>query len=139
LSTNHIGRDVVQAPVPIESQMTESFASGPGPATDRQGWSLDLEIHPTGDCWVSAEADGRLVVYRLLHRGDRVTVIAREELILRVGDPEMFAYTLNGVLGSPLGQPGIPVTIEITENNYQAFLAGSAPEPGEQAALASVT
>jgi cytoskeletal protein RodZ len=131
-------RDVAQASAPIESLMTESVASGPSPATNRQEWSLHLEIQPMGDCWVSAEADGRLVVYRLLQSGERVTVIAREELVLRVGDPEMFAYTLNGVLGRPLGEAGRPVTVQITEDNYQLFLAGSAPEVPQRGASASI-
>lgn len=132
-------RELVQASAPIESLVTESVASGALPATEHQEWGLHLEIQPTGECWVSAVADGRLAIYRLLQSGERVTVIAREELVLRVGDPEMFAYTLNGVLGRPFGEAGRPVTVQITESNYQAFLAGSAPEVLRRRASASVT
>lgn len=132
-------RELVQASAPIESLVTESVASGALPATERQEWGLHLEIQPTGECWVSAVADGRLVIYRLLQSGERVTVIAREELVLRVGDPEMFAYTLNGALGRPLGEAERPVTVHITESNYQAFLAGSAPEVLRRGGSASVT
>ncbi|MBI4486168.1 MAG: helix-turn-helix domain-containing protein [Acidobacteria bacterium] len=131
-------RELVQASAPIESLVTESVASGALPATERQEWGLHLEIQPAGECWVSAEADGRLVLYRLLQSGERVTVIAREELVLRVGDPAMFAYTLNGVSGRPFGEAGKPVTVQITESNYRTFRAGSAPEMLRRGASASV-
>jgi cytoskeleton protein RodZ len=120
--------ELIQAPGPVESLETEIAVAGALPASEPDEQGLDLDIQPTGACWVSAKADGRLVLYRLIHSGERVTVIARDELLLRVGDPEAFAYTLNGVLGRPLGEAGKPVTVQITESNYQTFLAGSAPE-----------
>ena len=121
------------APVSIELLETGIVALGAAPAIrrDEEGLrnegGLYLEIQPSGACWVSAVADGRLVVYRLLQRGERVTVIAHDELVLRVGDPEVFAYVLNGVSGRPLGEAGKPVTVRIDENNYQTFLAAPAP------------
>jgi hypothetical protein len=50
----------------------------------------------------------------------------------------MFAYTLNGGSGRPLGEAGRPVTVQITENNYRAFLAGSAPEVPQRGGSASI-
>lgn len=44
---------------------------------------------------------------------------------MRVGDPAAFVYWLNGALGRPLGPPGEPVTVRITEDNYETFLADS--------------
>jgi len=44
--------------------------------------------------------------------------------VLRVGDPQGFDYTLNGVSGRALGQAGQPVTVEITGDNYRTFLSG---------------
>lgn len=88
---------------------------------------LSLAIDPTGPCWVSARADGELVVYRLLTAGEAVTVTADEQLVLRVGDAASFSYTLNGLPGRSLGEVGQPLTITITRNNAQAFVLGSAP------------
>jgi cytoskeleton protein RodZ len=118
------------APVtPAASTVTEGIPSSALPATERQDVGVHLEIQPTGECWVSAVADGRVVVQRLLQSGERVTIIAREEVILRIGNPGVFAYTLNGASGHPLGEAGTPVTVQITRDNYQRFLsAGSAPE-----------
>jgi cytoskeleton protein RodZ len=137
--------ELVQAPTPTAlpltpaaSPVTEGVPSSALPAIERQEEGVHLEIQPTGECWVSALADGRVVVHRLLQSGERVTVIAREEVILRIGDPGVFAYTLNGASGHPLGEAGRPVTVQITRDNYQRFLAGSAPEAPRKP-LASVT
>lgn len=117
---------LIQAPGPVESLETE--VSRAVPASDRDQQGLYLDIQPTAACWVSAKADGRMVLYRLIHSGERVTVVARDELVIRVGDPDTFVYTLNGERGRPLGEAGEPVTVKITESNYQTFLGGSTPK-----------
>jgi cytoskeletal protein RodZ len=88
-----------------------------------------LELQPRGECWVSATVDGRLVVYRLMAAGERATLDARDEVLLRVGDAGAFVYVINGTPGRPLGQPGQPVTIRITKGNYNAWLAGAGTPP----------
>lgn len=118
----------VRPPEPTVALLTESIAAGLLPATELREQGLRLEIQPTGVCWVSVVADGRLVIYRLLQGGEQATAIARQELVLRVGDPEMFEYALNGVPGRRLGEAGRPVTVHITEDNYESFLDGAAPE-----------
>ena len=117
------------APVPIEPLVSRSVVTDALPASEGGTGApvLSVEIQPTGACWVSATADGQLVLYRLLEPGERITATAQEELVLRVGDPAMFHYTLNGVMGRPLGEPRRPVTIEITPDNYESFLDTNAP------------
>jgi cytoskeletal protein RodZ len=88
-----------------------------------------LDVQPTGECWVSAVADGELVIYRLLQKGERATIGAARELVVRIGDPGAFAYTLNGVPGRSLGEAGTPITVTITEHNYRTFLDESELEP----------
>lgn len=97
------------------------------PAED-EDQGLHLEIRVTGECWVSAVADGRRLVHRLMQEGERATLVAREALVLQVGDPAMFAYSLNGEPGRRLGRAGVPVTLEITDANYRTFLARTVPE-----------
>jgi hypothetical protein len=91
---------------------------------------LTLELRPRGPCWVSASADGRLVVYRLMQPGEHATVDAHEEIELRVGDAGAFAFAVNGVPGRTLGRSGQVVTLRITNGNYQALQA-TAPQDGE--------
>jgi cytoskeletal protein RodZ len=124
--------ELIEAPTPTAppgtpaaSPVTGGVPSSALPATERQAAGVHLEIQPTGECWVSAVADGRVVVQRLLQSGERVTIIAREEVILRIGNPGVFAYTLNGASGHPLGEAGTPVTVQITRDNYQRFLSAA--------------
>jgi len=112
----------------VESVVTERPGLGRLTATERDEPGFGLEIQPAGACWLSAMADGHVVIYRLLQSGERVTIVARNDLVLRVGDPAVFAYKLNGAPGRSLGEAGQPVTVTITEKNFQTFLAGSAPE-----------
>jgi cytoskeleton protein RodZ len=117
-----------EPPALIESVGTERSGLGRLTATERDEPGLGLEIQPAGACWLSAMADGHVVIYRLLQSGERVTIVARNDLVLRVGDPALFSYKLNGVSGRSLGEAGQPVTVTITVKNFQTFLAGSAPE-----------
>jgi cytoskeleton protein RodZ len=117
-----------EPPALVKSVVTERSGLGRLTATERDEPGFRLEIQPAGACWLSAMADGHVVIYRLLQSGERVTIVARNALVLRVGDPAVFAYKLNGVPGRSLGEAGQPVTVTMTEKNFQTFLAGSAPE-----------
>jgi cytoskeletal protein RodZ len=88
-----------------------------------------LDVQPTDECWLSVVADGEVVIHRLLQKGERATIGAASELVVRIGDPGAFAYMLNGVPGRSLGDAGIPLTVTITEHNYRTFLDESEPEP----------
>lgn len=91
-------------------------------AAERDEWGLFLVIEPAGACWVSVFADGERSIYRVIQAGERVNVMAREELVLRVGQPAMFDYILNGEPGRPLGGGWEPVTVTITRDNYETFV-----------------
>jgi len=84
---------------------------------------LLVRISPTGPCWVSATADGEVVLDRRLDVGDHVTLRARERLVIRVGDPSTFIYTVNGRPGRALGLSEEPVTLDLTMDDLDAFLA----------------
>jgi hypothetical protein len=97
-------------------------ALGAEPVVVPEPTELRLDVEADGPCWVWAMADEVQVFVRLLQTGDRATVTARETLVLRVGAPEAFVYSLNGRPGLPLGDAGRPVTVEITMDNYRTFL-----------------
>jgi cytoskeleton protein RodZ len=82
---------------------------------------LRIEIKATGPCWVSATADRESALSRLLKAGDAHTLEAKDELVLRVGDPSTVAIVVNGVPSRPLGRPGQPVTVQINKQNYREF------------------
>ena len=87
------------------------------------GGALRVEILARGECWVKAVVDGQPVVARLLQPGERVTVDASHDVVLRVGDPAAFGYSINGLPGPPLGEAGVAVTVRFTSDGRQAALA----------------
>ncbi|HEV3217929.1 MAG TPA: RodZ domain-containing protein [Vicinamibacterales bacterium] len=94
---------------------TPSSSEPPMPvrAAAPQTSGLTMEIAPTGDCWVSATADGEPTFSGLMHAGDKRQVSAREEISLNVGDAGAFTYKLNGKEGRPFGAPGEVVSKRI--------------------------
>lgn len=98
--------------------------------------ALRLEIRLTGLCWVSAEADGERVLYRLMQPGERTVVEARRAITLRVGDAGTVAYSINGAMGRPLGEKGEAITVRITSDTLggvQAAPASRLPNTGADA------
>jgi cytoskeletal protein RodZ len=84
--------------------------------------SLRLDMKVTGPCWVSATADRTPVIARLLQTGDNQSFDAKEEFVLRVGDPSTIAIAINGVPARSLGAPREAVTVQINKQNYREFL-----------------
>lgn len=107
--------ETVETVAPARADGAEEVAP---PPTDR----LRLEIHPTALVWIEAAADGTRVLYELVEAGERRTVDANGEIVLRVGDAAAFAYSINGRPGRPLGGPGEVRDIRITRDAYETFL-----------------
>lgn len=105
----------------VVAASVQSARPGPLSATDEPE-RVQIEVRPTGACWVSAVADGRLVIYRLMQDGERQTIDARNEIVLRVGDAGAFAYSVNGGAGRSLGAPGEAVSVRITSDNSATWL-----------------
>jgi cytoskeleton protein RodZ len=125
MRTGESGNDVmtVEARELIDPATAGGATAEPGAvATTGANGKLRVEIAPSGPCWVEAVVDGKTTIYRLMQGGERETVSARE-IALRVGDPAMFAYQINGRAGRPLGAAGKPATVTLTADSYQTFLA----------------
>jgi cytoskeletal protein RodZ len=84
--------------------------------------SLTLDVHPTGPCWVEVRVDGELRVYRLMQAGERERITAQGALLLRVGDPTVFDYAINGRPGKPLGITSRPVTARLNLDNLPQYV-----------------
>jgi cytoskeleton protein RodZ len=103
-----------------ETAAAESREPSSALATD--GDVLHVDIRAQGVCWVSATADGRRVVYRLMQPGEQQTLEMRDAIVLRVGDPAAFAFSINGMSGRSLGRAGEAVTVHVTRQTYREFL-----------------
>lgn len=109
----------VATPAPAPEAAPESMTA---PA-DVTGGPLQFEIKPQGECWFSAAADGNQIRSELLKAGDQRPFEVRDALILRVGDPGACSFSINGRAGRALGNPGAPVTVTITKDNFRDFLS----------------
>ena len=101
----------------------------PGHPTDAATNTLRLDVKPTGDCWVSATADGQRVLYRLMAAGERTQIEARDEVTLLVGDAGTCLFDINGAGARRLGAPGQPVTVHLTRQNFEQYLERPPADP----------
>ena len=112
-------------PPPAASDVAHAAASSPA-ATDATAAmaadALRIELTATGPSWVSASADRAAAANRLMQAGERQAIDARDELVLRVGDPGTLSVSINGVAAAPLGRAGQPITVTITKENFRSFL-----------------
>jgi hypothetical protein len=84
---------------------------------------LHLDVRSQGPCWLSATVDGMRAVYRLMQPGEQQAIEVHDEVVLRIGDPAAFAFSINGMAGRSLGRAGGAVTVHITRQNYREFLS----------------
>ena len=67
---------------------------------------LVIKLNASSDVWVEAKADGEQRIYRLVTAGEDLTVDARREIVLRIGDASAVTYTINGAPGRSAWWPG---------------------------------
>ena len=106
----------------VPTSVATSGAVAPPASDPVVSWPVQLQMTVSADCWVSARVDGKSAVYRLLRGGEQVSVTVDHDAVLRIGDPTVFTYTLNGRPGRPVGRPGMPATIRISRDTYRDFL-----------------
>jgi cytoskeletal protein RodZ len=83
---------------------------------------LVVSLKTTDQCWVSASADRKRVLSRLLPGGDQVVLRAGREIFLTAGNGGALQLQINGENARPLGTPGSVVTWKITLDNYRTYL-----------------
>ena len=87
------------------------------------GNTIQIDIHPTGPCWVEVTVEGEKRVYRLMNAGDRETLTVQGDLMLKVGDPSAFGFSINGRPGRLSGRPGQTLSVRIGPGNVSDFLS----------------
>jgi cytoskeleton protein RodZ len=84
---------------------------------------MRLRIHPSGTCLVSATADGRPVISRLVQPGENVVVEGHDEIVLSVGDAGACGYSINGLPSRLREHPGGVVTIRFMGENRDTIVS----------------
>jgi len=121
-------------PAPRASEVVPAAAtSGPRPEavvvatkgdrTTPASEPLVIKLNASSDVWVEAKADGEQRIYRLVTAGEDLSVDARRQIVLRIGDASAVTYTINGAPGRPLGGPGVVREIVVSADSYQSLLA----------------
>ena len=75
------------------------------------------------DCWVSAIADSRPVVERMLRAGESVELTATQSIVLKAGNAAAVTMQINGETGRSLGRAGQAITTRIDPSNVRDYLA----------------
>ncbi|MEZ5284734.1 MAG: DUF4115 domain-containing protein [Vicinamibacterales bacterium] len=105
---------------PAASSPTTSGATRPG--------TLRVAIVATSACWLSANADGEQIAYRVLNAGERVTMDVTREAVLRIGEPGNLRVTIDDRVVQRMGPPGTPATLRITPDTYRDLLTSPTPD-----------
>jgi transcriptional regulator with XRE-family HTH domain len=99
-----------------DSAADDTTRPAPAGAVATNGSAMQFDISAQGPCWVRAVVDGEPVFARILQPGERQTLIAQRDVVIRVGDPAAFSYSINGKPGPILGTAGTPVTVRFAAN-----------------------
>ncbi|MFB3917436.1 MAG: helix-turn-helix domain-containing protein [Terriglobales bacterium] len=102
----------VTVPVPASPQSAVTDPPPPTtPATDaavpsaptQNPVEMTLVVHARQNCWVSIQADGKLVIRDILEAGSDTSVRARKQVVLTAGNAGGIEVSLNGKLLEPIG------------------------------------
>jgi cytoskeleton protein RodZ len=123
VATRHRDRSPAVAPAaPVVARATPALPAPAPAAVGTSGTALQLALTAQAPCWISATADGKRTLFKIMQPGERQSLQVRDELVLRVGEPAALEYSINGAPGRTLGRSGEPVTVRITPANYREFL-----------------
>ena len=101
-----------QNPAPAQT----SPATPPATATS-PSQSMTLQVAATERSWVAVDADGKMVLQRVLGPGEFETLQAKETFDVTTGNALGVVLTLNGETLKPLGRRGEVKTIRLTAND----------------------
>jgi transcriptional regulator with XRE-family HTH domain len=118
-------------PPPTESTIQKKAITPPSPpepveeiVEEIQELNLDIAFHQ--DTWIQVYADGEQIYEGIKLPGGKLQVVAREEVVIDVGNAGGLTYTLNEHRGRALGPPGaVRKNIRITLDSLDDFIETS--------------
>jgi hypothetical protein len=100
---------------PVGARSTDAAsAAAPARAASTPAANLTIVLTATRPSWVTADADGRRAAYLTVRPGSPLTLTARREIVIRVGDAGALVWQINGREAGAMGRPGQIRDIEIT-------------------------
>ncbi len=113
---------VLESPSTQAVQETTSIPSSETQVLEEEK-ELVIDLVFVMETWIQIYADGEPVIDGLKLEGEKVQVIAKEELLINTGNAGGFSVTLNNKIGRPFGNPGdVKRNIKITLENMETFI-----------------
>jgi cytoskeleton protein RodZ len=97
--------------------------STPAPADTRAGAAaspLTVTIVASEPCWITASADGKRVLYRILQSGAAETLTAQRSVVIRAGNAGALRWRVNDRAEMPFGKAGEVRTVRVTADALDA-------------------
>lgn len=111
--------EVSVAPLPTTPSATATVGTTP---VTPQAEGMRLELHPTGSCWVKLVVDGQTVLSRVMEAGERETVTVRDVAVIDIGNAGLFAFSIDGRPGKPVGTRGQVTSVRLTPATIDRYL-----------------
>jgi cytoskeleton protein RodZ len=105
-----------------------SLGAPQSPAPVAAGQSLTISLTAQQSCWVLAQADGQVVINRVLNEGETETLEAQGQIVLSVGNAGGIVFSVNDRPGIPLGKTGeVRRNIVINKASLPSLMKEDAP------------
>ena len=108
---------------PAPSTTQQAPAAVPAPATAASVKPFRIELVTSKPVFVSATADGQSVLSRELAAGERQVIESTNRFVLRVSDPSLITWSIDGKPGRTLGRAGQSVTVQMTRETIDQYVA----------------
>jgi len=108
-------------PQPAPPPSTQAVAP-PVETPPAEARAINLDLHPTADCWISLTVDGRKVFARVMKAGEHESHAIEREAVVEIGDAGAFAFSVDGRDGKRIGETGQVKTLTLTPSNAPHYL-----------------
>lgn len=113
-------------------RLLPSVSSAPQAAGPAAG-PLVLVVSARETCWVGAQADGHVVMSRVLSSGESQRLEAKDEIVLAVGNAGALDLRINDRPGLPLGRRGeVRRNIVITKESLPSLVESAPVTPSHR-------
>ncbi len=114
-----------EPPPSIESRPVTQPDPSPVPPipAPRADGELVLVLTTHRECWLRTSVDGGSPSERTVAANQTVVLRAKQEAQIRIGDAAAVSLTINDRPTNSLGRDGQVVSLRVTPDNFQSFLA----------------
>jgi hypothetical protein len=98
-------------------------------AANEPSAGVSVALRARSACWISAEADGERVLYRLVEPGEQVMLSAERAIRLRLGDAGAVMLSINEGPSRSFGEPAEVIDLEFTADTFDRTADSTAVSP----------